>query len=204
MTVWPEKIKKIPTQARAIKRVQNILSVSQLIIEEQGVDAFTTTTLAKQAGLPIGSIYQYFESREDILQHIYNNAYSEVLEKVKRLFDDIEGGINFEVLNQKIINSFWHEAKNHKSFNKLTRWANSSSTIWETTALDKSEIPILVEKSLLAANIELPETRKDGFIKTISTVISVLIDQAIENEEQAELLIEELRVIVNAYVKTLT
>ena len=204
LTDWPTKIKKIPTQKRAIERVKKILSISEIIIETEDVTALTTTNLSRAANIPIGSIYQYFDSREDILDYLHTKAYQEVLEKVQNTLNNIKPGINFEVLNKKIITVFWNEAKNHKSFTKLTRWANNASTIWEATSQANSHIPRVVKQVLSLSDITINEKRKSAFIKTISTVLSVLIDQAIEQEEIAEDLIEELKTLSNAYVKTLT
>ena len=203
MSNWPKKIKKIPKQARAIERVEKILSISKSIIETEGVDALTTTKLSEIAGIPVGSIYQYFDCREDILEFLYANAYNEVLEKVQYVLEQTDTKTDFQSLNKEIITAFWNTAKTHKSFNQLTRWANSLSTIWESTTQNNSQIPLMVEQ-VLSRSGTLPDlNRKRAVITTLSTVISVLVDQAIEHEDAAESLIDELRILLEAYVGTL-
>ncbi len=203
MPNWPEKIKKIPKQVRAIERVEKILSISKTIVETEGVDALTTTKLSATAGIPVGSIYQYFDCREDILEFLYANAYNEVLDKVQSALEKTDIKPDFQSLNNEIITVFWTTAKTHKSFNQLTRWANSLSTIWESTTHNNSQIPLMVEQVLDRSNMLPNQMRKQAVITTLSTVISVLIDQAIENEAEAESLIDELRILLEAYVGTL-
>jgi AcrR family transcriptional regulator len=200
---WPRKIKKIPTQARAINRVQKILSISLKIVETEGVDALTTTSLSKAADIPVGSIYQYFDTKDDILGYLHSRAYEEVFEKAEKTLNAITGHIAFKDLNERIITAFWQSAKTHKSFNKLTRWANSNNTLWESTAQTDDQIPRLVREVLALSKISIEKNRETVFIKTISTVLSILIDQAIEQEDIAEGLISELKILSTAYVNTL-
>jgi AcrR family transcriptional regulator len=200
---WPEKIKKIPKQARAIERVEKILSISKLIVETEGVDALTTTKLSETADIPVGSIYQYFDCREDILEFLYANAYNEVLERVQYVLENADTKPDFQSLNKEIITVFWNTAKTHKSFNQLTRWANSSNTIWESTTHNNTQVPLIVEQVLNRSGMLPILSRRKAVITTLSTIISVLVDQAIENEEEAESLIDELRILLEAYVGTL-
>jgi AcrR family transcriptional regulator len=41
------------------------------ILSEEGADALTTTRIAERAGVSVGSLYQYFENREGVLEAIY-------------------------------------------------------------------------------------------------------------------------------------
>jgi AcrR family transcriptional regulator len=56
-----------PTQARAILRREQILDATARVLDGGGWDALTTNAVAREAGTAIGSVYQYFPSREALL-----------------------------------------------------------------------------------------------------------------------------------------
>ncbi|MGR1579902.1 TetR/AcrR family transcriptional regulator [Thalassobius sp. S69A] len=59
--------RKKPRQARARATVSAILQAGAHILEEQGLQGFTTNAVAQRAGVSIGSLYQYFPAREALL-----------------------------------------------------------------------------------------------------------------------------------------
>ncbi len=61
------KPRKRPTQARSRATVTAILEATAHILAEQGYDALTTNLVAARAGVSIGSLYQYFPSKEALV-----------------------------------------------------------------------------------------------------------------------------------------
>jgi AcrR family transcriptional regulator len=55
---------KVPSQARGEKRVVQLKAAAEEVFAEQGYEAATMTAIAKAAGAPIGSLYQFFPSKE--------------------------------------------------------------------------------------------------------------------------------------------
>jgi AcrR family transcriptional regulator len=62
-----ETPRRNPTQRRARETVRAILEAGARILVAEGPDALTTNRVAREAGVSIGSLYQYFGSREAIL-----------------------------------------------------------------------------------------------------------------------------------------
>src|SRR5215468_4234053 len=60
-------LRKLPTQARSRVRVEAILKAAGALLGEVGYDAVTTNLIAERAGVPVGSIYQFFETKDDII-----------------------------------------------------------------------------------------------------------------------------------------
>lgn len=62
-----EKTRRNPKQARAQATVDAILAATFQLLESEGEGRLTTNRIAERAGVSIGTLYQYFKDREDIL-----------------------------------------------------------------------------------------------------------------------------------------
>ena len=63
-------MRKRPQQQRAKMIVESILQAAQLCIAEQGLLELTTPKIAEKSGVSVGSIYQYFENKEQIVEEL--------------------------------------------------------------------------------------------------------------------------------------
>jgi AcrR family transcriptional regulator len=59
--------RRVPVQRRSRERVAQIVKAASELLAEGGVDALTTQSLAERTGIPIGTIYRYFDNRDEIL-----------------------------------------------------------------------------------------------------------------------------------------
>jgi AcrR family transcriptional regulator len=66
-TEKPRGPRKLPTQARSRARVDGILKATGALLGEVGYDAVSTNLIAERANVPVGSIYQFFEGKDDIV-----------------------------------------------------------------------------------------------------------------------------------------
>lgn len=195
------KTKKVPKQARAKARVEKILSCTETLLRESGVAAVSTTSIAQAANIPVGSIYQYFDGKEDILMQLYDAAYNDI-EAV--MSNELSGArsASFDQLIHSMLHAFWTAAKAHPTFRPLTRWANSSRSLWETTPTADSSLGELIKNTLLLAGIRIPPEREDVVLTTTVTLVSILVDLAIEeqSEEKAAAIMDELVILLVKYL----
>jgi AcrR family transcriptional regulator len=59
--------RKRPRQERAQETVETLLAATARILVEQGYDRASTNQIARTAGVSIGSLYQYFPSKEALV-----------------------------------------------------------------------------------------------------------------------------------------
>lgn len=60
--------RKKPTQERSVATVQAILEATAQVLVEGGYDRASTNRIAKRAGVSVGTLYQYFESKEALVR----------------------------------------------------------------------------------------------------------------------------------------
>ena len=63
----PTEPRKQPRQARSRALVEAILDATERVLAQEGTEQATTTRVAEVAGVSVGSLYQYFPSREALL-----------------------------------------------------------------------------------------------------------------------------------------
>ena len=67
----PARLRTSPQQARSQARIDAALDAATGILEREGIDAVTTTRVAAEAGMAVGSVYRYFPDREAILDTLW-------------------------------------------------------------------------------------------------------------------------------------
>lgn len=82
-------IRRQPTQARAKERVERILAAATELIAEAGSEPMRMSELAERAGVPIGSLYQYFPDKAAILRTLATRVMERVREGLKEGLEGI-------------------------------------------------------------------------------------------------------------------
>jgi len=70
--------RRSPTQARARATIDDVLAAAARIMERDGYDALTTNRVARIAGVSVGTLYQYFESKEAIVAALQNRHFEKM------------------------------------------------------------------------------------------------------------------------------
>lgn len=73
-----------PKSDQARERVQNIIQSAEELFAKKGLASVTTNHIAKKAGVPIGSVYQYFKDKNAILVTILHKD----LEEMSQIVDE--------------------------------------------------------------------------------------------------------------------
>lgn len=73
-----EKRRRKPSQARSIKAVEAIIEASAQVLERRGYQGATTNRIAERAGVSVGTLYQYFNNKDEI--------FNALIERETRLF----------------------------------------------------------------------------------------------------------------------
>jgi len=76
-------LRRQPTQARSRERVARILDAAAAIVDEDGSDALRVDEIARRAEVPLGTLYQFFARKDDIVYALAERfalRFGEVLE----------------------------------------------------------------------------------------------------------------------------
>jgi len=90
--------RKKPLQARAVATVEAILQAAAHILETDGLTACSTNSVAAKAGVSIGSLYQYFPSRDAITKALIIEQVTTLMEKLEAIRLEEGGRVALEQL----------------------------------------------------------------------------------------------------------
>lgn len=110
---------RAPKRERGRVRVERLLQAAALLFAENGFEATTMTLIAQRAGAPIGSLYQFFPTKEalaDVLRAAYGNA---VCDRMAALRPRI-AGLDLSAFVHALVRINLDALDEHPSFAALT------------------------------------------------------------------------------------
>ncbi len=134
---------------------EQIREAAVSVIAEVGYHTATTDKIAAEAGVAIGTIYNYFRSKEEILEYIYLVE----LEKRRKFFKNL-GTSDLDVLGKlrSLLQMHFAEVKNNPTVGQIL--------VRERHLADKG-----------------PENAIREFVQGVPLAIQSLLDQAVETGE---------------------
>lgn len=75
-------MRRKPTQARALHKVELILEAARRRIECDGLASLDTNRIAELAGVSIGTLYQYFPDKEAIVSELSRQEMARVMQEI--------------------------------------------------------------------------------------------------------------------------
>jgi len=96
-----------PNQARARDKLELIFEASMRILEKQGLEGLTTNRIAEVAGISIGTLYQYFSNKHEILMALGEREINATINRItKAFFQANEEKDKLRLLVRAFLNAF--------------------------------------------------------------------------------------------------
>jgi AcrR family transcriptional regulator len=80
--------RKHPVQARSTQLVADILEAAVRVLAREGARRFTTVRVAAEAGVSVGSLYQYFPNKEALLFRLQADEWKETGDVLAEILGD--------------------------------------------------------------------------------------------------------------------
>lgn len=79
--------RKAPRQGRSRDTVDTLLAAAARVVLAEGVESATTNRIAEVAGVSVGSLYQYFPTKESIVTALFAQGRAEKLATLERALE---------------------------------------------------------------------------------------------------------------------
>lgn len=77
-------LRRRPVQRRSLERFERILDASARLLDEAGYSALTTREVARRAGVPIGTLYQFFAGKDGLVAALAARNLERYLDRLAR------------------------------------------------------------------------------------------------------------------------
>jgi AcrR family transcriptional regulator len=94
----PLKPRKAPQQPRSQQTVAALLEAAAQVLETRGMQGFNTNAVAERAGVSVGSLYQYFPSKEALTLALVRREGEQFVAEARAALDEAEGAQALRVL----------------------------------------------------------------------------------------------------------
>jgi AcrR family transcriptional regulator len=109
--------RRTPQQARAQNKVDLILEAATRLIQRGGMDGLTTNAIAEAAGVSIGTLYQYFDNRDAVLEALSGRELEGLSNRVMQAMTTARAGATGErirIIVHSILTSYGGRRRVHR------------------------------------------------------------------------------------------
>jgi AcrR family transcriptional regulator len=111
--------RKEPNQDRAKDTVENIVDATAHILEKEGFEKISTNRIAEKAGVSIGSLYQYFPTKEAIFSFMMERYVKSQTELIDRIMEERKAEKNLRETVKIIISAIMESKIKQARFQKM-------------------------------------------------------------------------------------
>jgi AcrR family transcriptional regulator len=190
-------IAKAPKRARGVQRVAELLDASAALFAENGYEATTMTQIAISAGASIGSLYQFFPSKEVLAEALF----ARYVERVTSMLEDLAKrapGLSPQGLADRLVDLMLDVRKDRDSTAALS---GSVSGIVERRQSLRGANRRQIAVILCAANPKLREKTAVEAAALIGHVLKLVPTLAKEEEDGGQPLVAQVRKMLAAYIE---
>lgn len=124
--------RKLPNQKRSREKVDKILAATVCLLETMGGEKITTNHIAREAGIPVASLYQYFPNKHAVIYAVFQQWLDWIIAR----FDAIEAQYYLtspwdEFFNQLMVGILENTGFSYGAENQLSRFMGTTPGLIE-------------------------------------------------------------------------
>jgi AcrR family transcriptional regulator len=191
--------RKKPQQERSIAMVATLLEAATRVFVKEGYAKATTNRIAKAAGVSVGSLYQYFPSKDAIAVELLRRYREGLIERISARLADVTGATFPVVVRELLAELLRAEGINPALHRVLIEQVLRTNARREMLGFEE-RLEAVLAGALRQAKIELEDPDLAAFVLVrvvLSVVQSVVVDRP---RYKTPALADELTHLVVGYV----
>ena len=197
MTTQILEPRKRPTQERSKLKFEKLLQVSREVLLEVGFDSFTCEEVATRAGLPIGTLYQFFANKYVILCELDRQNAVAVQSELDNLAAELPS-LDWLVLLDRLVDHVGELWVSDPSRRAVWYAVQSTPATRETAQVTEAELASRVAHVLAPLTPGTPRERRKIIAEALVHVTYSMLNFAVrDNQEHLEAVIELKRLLAS-------
>jgi AcrR family transcriptional regulator len=172
------KPRKVPQQSRAEKTVASVLEATARVLETKGLAGLNTNAVAQRAGVSIGSLYQYFPSKDALIVALSLRERAEFVAEAMDALDQPSGRQALEHLIAVAVN----QQLRRPVLARLLDFEETRAPIARELAASKGALVDLIRQILARDDIP-PQPDMEIATDDLGAILRALVDAAGERGE---------------------
>jgi len=188
-----------PTQERSHKKFDHLLEVSRELLLEVGFESFTCEEVAHRAGLPIGTLYQFFQNKYVIVCELDRVDAVGVREELDQFASEIPSLDWLKFLDRLIdhVAALWTGDPSRRA---VWHAVQSTPATRATAAVTERELATQVAYVLGPLTPGTPRERRMIMAEVIIHVVYSMLNFSIRDNQSHEEVVVELKRLLAAYL----
>lgn len=186
-----------PTQERSHKKFDHLLLVARELLLDVGFESFTCEEVASRAGLPIGTLYQFFQNKYVIVCELDRVDAVAVREELSSFADAIPSLDWLKFLDRLVdhMAALW---VNDPSRRAVWLAVQSTPATRATAAVTEREFAVEVARALAPLTPGTPRERRTMMAEVLVHVVYSMLNFSIrDSQEHTESIIELKRLLAS-------
>jgi len=194
--------RRIPKQARARERLGRILDAARGELNERPLADVTIESIALRAGVPVGSVYQYFSSKSALLAAVAEAVMAEADAESARLLAECRA-LPWRDGLDRIIRATLELLRSSPDYAALLRGMRFSPEFAEVTLASNERVADLMSLHPAFGRAGLSRAQALEICRTAVTAVNALQDRALADESlDFEAAILECQRLAKGYLAT--
>ena len=191
-----------PKQARARERKARILEATRTELEERAVAEITMDAIAARAGVPVGSLYQFFGSKTALLVEVAAIVMSEADAAMARELPECLS-MPWRDAVDKILETSLGLLRDSPHYRRVLRSIRFTGEFAEVTNTSNERVADLMSRHPGFAQSGIPREKALDICRTTVTAVNALQDRALAQESpDFDSWLEETKRLVKGYLGT--
>ncbi|MEV5912417.1 TetR/AcrR family transcriptional regulator [Streptomyces chartreusis] len=201
---WQVPLRRTPQQARSKARLARVLQAAERVLIHEGAQALTTTRIAAEAKVSVGSLYQYLPDRDAIVDALAAGYFA----RLETTMDDLVRAATAERWEDPVgvlIDTYAAIYRTEHGFRAL--WFGSSLTEQIRTAdrEHKRRMADGIRHILLALDLAHDDETLTHACRAAVLAADALAQEAFRRDPEGDpALLEEARIMLRGYLAGVT
>ena len=158
------ELTRIPQQARSREKFDAILATTLRLLHEKGYEQVSVREIARQVGLPIASVYQYFPNKLSIVRQLWESYTTDFAELLSSELAAIAAEPSEAVLERVVANVVDHMVEQHVEHPELLAVWRAVDGAAELRALNRQDTLTVAEAITAAVMAVRPEVDEEAMM----------------------------------------
>lgn len=191
----------MPVQVRGRERFDRLLRAAAEILAEGGYEALTTNRVAERAGVPIGSLYQFFPDKQAVVAALTDRY----VEEVRRLCDETLtvdlARRDLRAFIGEMIEGVSALQTRHAGFLCIFSGGATGGPYAELARSLRSTLARHLDAVLAKTYPGVPAERRRLVLKTMAETAGAMISTlGLEKEKNRPIVVDEMKTMLGLYV----